>query len=60
MGTTGLIFTAIAIAWMAYLVPHFVRRRDDEAVTDVDPADRFADSMRIIRNGTAPLLDQDL
>ena len=60
MGTTGLIFTAIAIAWMAYLVPHFVRRRDDEAVADVDPADRFADSMRIIRNGTAPLLDQDL
>ena len=46
---------------MAYLVPHFVRRRDDEVVADVvDPADRFADSMRIIRNGTAPLLDQDL
>ena len=60
MGTTGLIFAAIAIAWLAYLVPHFVRRRDDESVPDVDPADRFADSMRIIRNGTAPLLDQDL
>lgn len=60
VGTTGLIFTAIAIAWLAYLVPHFVRRRDDEAVADGDPADRFADSMRIIRNGTAPLLDQDL
>ena len=60
MGTTGLIFAAIAIAWLAYLVPHFVRRRDGESVPDVDPADRFADSMRIIRNGTAPLLDQDL
>jgi hypothetical protein len=60
VGTTGLIFAAIAIAWLAYLVPHFVRRRDDESVPDVDPADRFADSMRIIRNGTAPLLDQDL
>ena len=60
MGTTGLIFAAIAIAWLAYLVPHFVRRRDDESLPDVDPADRFADSMRIIRNGTAPLLDQDL
>ena len=45
MGTTGLIFAAIAIAWLAYLVPHFVRRRDDESVPDVDPADRFADSM---------------
>ncbi|HZA05206.1 MAG TPA: hypothetical protein VE617_11620 [Propionibacteriaceae bacterium] len=60
MGTTGLIFAAIAIAWLAYLVPHFVRRREDESVPDVDPADRFADSMRIVRNGTAPLLDQDL
>ena len=60
MGTTGLIFAAIAIAWLAYLVPHFVRRRDDEPVTAVDPPDRFSDSMRIIRNGTAPLVDQDL
>ena len=60
MGTTGLIFAAIAIASLAYLVPHFVRRREDESVPDVDPAERFADSMRIIRNGTAPLLDQDL
>ena len=60
VGTTGLIFAAIAIAWLAYLVPHFVRRRDDEPVTAVDPPDRFSDSMRIIRNGTAPLLDQDL
>jgi hypothetical protein len=60
VGTTGLIFVAIAIAWLAYLVPHFVRRRDDEPVTAVDPPDGFSDSMRIIRSGTAPLLDQDL
>ena len=60
VGTTGLIFAAIAIAWLAYLVPHFVRRRDDEPATDVDPSDRFSDSMRIIRSGTATLLDQDL
>ena len=61
MGTTGLIFAAIAIAWLAYLVPHFVRRRDDETTEDeVDPTNRFADSMRIVRHGTAPLLDQDL
>ena len=61
MGTTGVIFAAIAIAWLAYLVPHFVRRRDDEdLLEDPDPADRFSDSMRIVRYGTAPLLDQDL
>ena len=60
VGTTGLIFAAIAIAWLAYLVPHFVRRREDEVAVEVDPSDRFSDSMRIIRNGTAPLVDQDL
>ena len=59
VGTTGVIFAAIAIAWLAYLVPHFVRRREDEA-EESDPADRFSDSIRIVRNGTAPLLDQDL
>jgi hypothetical protein len=62
VGTTGVIFAAIAIAWLAYLVPHFVRGRDgdEELLEDSDPADRFSDSMRIVRHGTAPLLDQDL
>ena len=62
MGTTGIIFAAIAIAWLAYLVPHFVRGRDgdEELLEDSDPTERFADSMRIVRHGTAPLLDQDL
>jgi hypothetical protein len=61
VGTTGVIFAAIAVAWLAYLVPHFVRRRDEGAELDEsDPADRFSDSMRIVRYGTAPLLDHDL
>ena len=55
-----MIFAAIAVAWLAYLVPHFVRRRDDEELDDSDPADRFSESMRIVRHGTAPLLDHDL
>ena len=55
-----MIFAAIAIAWLAYLVPHFVRRRDEEPVEETDPSDRFSDSIRIVRHGTAPLLDQDL
>lgn len=59
MGTTGLIFAGIAISWLAYLVPHFVRRRegDPDVEHEVDP---FSDSVRILRHGTAPLLDQDL
>jgi len=60
VGTTGLIFGAIAIAWLAYLVPHFARRRDDDTVDEADPANRFSESMRILQRGTAPLLDQDL
>jgi len=61
VGTTGVIFAAIAVAWLAYLVPHLLRRRDgDEQLDDSDPADRFSDSMRIVRHGTAPLLDHDL
>ena len=55
-----MIFAAIAVAWLAYLVPHFVRRREDEIVDEADPVDRFSDSVRIVRHGTAPLLDQDL
>ena len=35
-------------------------RRRRGAADDSDPADRFSDSMRIVRHGTAPLLDQDL
>lgn len=59
VGTTGIIFAAIAIAWLAYLVPHFARRPDAEA-SDDGPASGFAASMRIVKHGTAPLLDQDL
>ena len=56
-----MIFGAIAIAWLAYLVPHFVRRREEELVVDeADPASRFSESMRVVRHGTAPLLNQDL
>ena len=55
-----MIFAAIAIAWLAYLVPHFVRRRGDEPEVESDPADRFSENVHIVRHGTAPLLDQDL
>ena len=60
VGTTGLIFAGIAIAWLAYLVPHFVRRRDGEPDVEHETVDPFSDSVRVLRHGTAPLLDQDL
>ena len=56
-----MIFGAIAIAWLAYLVPHFVRRREEQLAVDAsDPASRFSESVRAVRHGTAPLLNQDL
>jgi len=55
-----VIFAAIAIAWLAYLVPHFARRAEGDLVGEADGQDRFSDSMRVVRRGTAPLLDQDL
>ena len=35
-------------------------RADEPELTSRDPADRFSESMHIVRHGTAPLLDQDL
>ena len=49
-----MIFSAIAVAWLAYLVPHFVKRRGEEPADEIDPAHRFSDSLRVIRRGTAP------
>lgn len=59
VGVTGVIFAAIAVAWLAYLVPLYLRSRDAEAVTAEGDADRFADSMRVIARGAAQLVDHD-
>jgi len=59
MGLTGLIFAAIAVAWLAYLIPVYLRRRSPAIVEGEDPANQFSDSMRIVRHGTAPLVDVD-
>ncbi|QDP98000.1 hypothetical protein FOE78_20735 [Microlunatus elymi] len=61
MGTTGLIYAAIAFAWLAYLIPNYLRRKEQATASEeTDPNERFSDSVRIIRSGSAPLLDQDL
>lgn len=56
---TGLIFAAIAVAWLAYLVPLYLRSRDAEQVSDDPGTDQFTDSMRVIARGTAPVVDHD-
>ncbi len=60
MGTTGLIYAAIAFAWLAYLIPNYLRTKEDATASEVDPNDRFSASVRIVRSGSAPLLNQDL
>lgn len=60
VGTTGLIFGAIVVAWLAYLVPMYLRRNQRVSRSISDPESRFSDSVQIIRDGSAPAVDQDL
>jgi hypothetical protein len=53
MGFTGLIFGAIAAAWLIYLVPFFLRHRGEELVDDVDSAIPFSAEVTIVRSGTS-------
>ena len=46
---TGVIFGAIVIAWIVYLVPYFLSRREDDSQIDQQSIDQFADSMHVVR-----------
>lgn len=56
---TGLIFGVIAVAWLAYLLPWFLSHRDQGTSIDDDEVDRFAASMRVIRNSPEPVVVDD-
>ncbi|WP_420174255.1 hypothetical protein [Luteococcus sp. OSA5] len=45
---TGLIFVAIALAWLAYLVPSFLAHRDHADVDELDPMERFSQAVQIV------------
>ena len=53
MDFTALIFGAIAVAWLVYLVPYFLRRRSDPLADEVDPAAPFSASVTIVRRGVS-------
>lgn len=53
MGFTGLIFGAIAAAWLIYLVPYFLRHRGDELGDDGEIAVPFTPEVTIVRSGTS-------
>lgn len=58
MGTTGLIFGAIVLAWLAYLVPMYLRRQGS-LLPAMNPADRFSSQVRIVRDSHAPTAEVD-
>lgn len=52
MGTAGIVFGAIAIAWLVYLVPSMINRRNDFEFDQLEVNQRFSESMRIIRRAS--------
>lgn len=52
MGFTGLIFGAIAAAWLVYLVPLFLNRRENGLLEEVEPGEPFSATVTIVRRGT--------
>jgi len=46
----AIIYVALAVVWIAYLVPRFVERRNQGVQLDADdPTERFSDSIRFLR-----------
>lgn len=50
MGFTGLIFGAIAAAWLVYLVPYFLRHRSDDLVDGLDQVEQVM-PVTIVQHG---------
>lgn len=51
MGFTGLIFVVIAAAWLVYLVPLFLSRRENGLLDEVEPGEPFTATVTIVRRG---------
>jgi Ca2+/Na+ antiporter len=50
---TGVIFGVIAVAWLVYLVPYFLKRKADPSTDEVDPAQPFSATVTIVRRGSS-------
>lgn len=59
MGTTGLIFGAIVVAWLAYLLPMFLRRDSAQHESATDPESRFSSGVQILQRGSAQAFGAD-
>lgn len=54
----GLIFVVIAVAWIAFLVPWFVARKDGVDPEENDPMERFGDAVRYVARASAHTLSE--
>lgn len=61
MDLTGPIFALIAVAWLAYLIPRFMRRREQRS-PELSGAQPLAEGMRVIYSpvGSDEPIDADL
>ena len=50
MGTTGLIYVAIVVAWAAYLIPVWLRRHDE--ISRQRSLERYSSAMRVLSRET--------
>lgn len=53
MGLTGVIFGVIAVAWLVYLVPYFLKHHGDPVADELDPAAAFSATVTIVRRGAS-------
>lgn len=58
MGFNGLIYVAIAVAWLVYLVPQFLHRDEHGLVEVAEPAEPITETVTIVRRGV-PLDAED-
>lgn len=56
---TGLIYAAIVAAWLAYLIPTYLKRHANDDYEESDPRSRFTSSIKIIREGSTAARDED-
>lgn len=56
---TGLIYAAIVAAWLAYLVPLYLKRHASDEADSSDPRSRFASSIQVIRQGSVEAVDEE-
>lgn len=48
----GVIFGAVAIAWIVILVPYILTKREPTGLIDDDAIDKFANSMKLVRRSS--------